>query len=337
MPYFDVQKFTAPGPASAHAMMLLWDHMMGRLLPGRLDREQMRDYYVRNRVLWGRGDDTDVLLSKCLELDHSLYPDSLWLRLYAETYLQLHPGVHAALWAPYADSSGQLPQENLGAHILSRADHTWLERLALGKSNFLFNTLHNGTLRYNTANLEMACAKPCWVDLDRDDQVHGAEGPAKVWLDGTAAYYWRGLNAPVAWFPQPTLSWVEARPHLPTLIPRVTPYQLPSPRQALQNSNVEQRRVAVEMIGWDAIIKGLRAVVIDEDPDPQVGTLLRVTIPPPPEWVAAPSEQQMFLRVQCGTGRTFALAVPPEMKTARQANAWTYGLDPEDYAPEVRT
>jgi len=42
--------------------------------------------------------------------------------------------------------------------------------------------------------------------------------------------------------------------------------------------------------------------------------------------------------VRCGTGRTFALPVPPDMKTAIQANAWTYGLDPKDiFNLEVRT
>jgi len=31
------------------------------------------------------------------------------------------------------------------------------------------------------------------------------------------------------------------------------------------------------------------------------------------------------------------LPVPPDVTTAREANAWTYGLDPEAWAPEVRT
>jgi len=32
-----------------------------------------------------------------------------------------------------------------------------------------------------------------------------------------------------------------------------------------------------------------------------------------------------------GTRKTYWLNVPPEMRTARQAVAWTYGLTPEDY------
>ncbi len=47
--------------------------------------------------------------------------------------------------------------------------------------------------------------------------------------------------------------------------------------------------------------------------------------------------KEKFLRVRCGTSRTFALPVPPEMKTALEANAWTWGLTPEEYKPEIRT
>lgn len=43
--------------------------------------------------------------------------------------------------------------------------------------------------------------------------------------------------------------------------------------------------------------------------------------------------------VKCGTGRTFALPVPPEMTRAIDANAWTFALDnPSDLRDlEVRT
>ena len=50
-----------------------------------------------------------------------------------------------------------------------------------------------------------------------------------------------------------------------------------------------------------------------------IGTLLEVDIPD--------IGREKFLRVLCGTGREFALPVPPDMKTALQANAWTFGMD----------
>ena len=44
-----------------------------------------------------------------------------------------------------------------------------------------------------------------------------------------------------------------------------------------------------------------------------------------------------FLKVRCATGREFVLGVPLEMRTAREANAWTYQLHTDDYPLDVRT
>ena len=99
---------------------------------------------------------------------------------------------------------------------------------------------------------------------------------------------------------------------------------------ALGQENAELRRVACEIIGWDAILAQLGAKIIDEDGDPEIGTLVRVNLPD------APKEQ--FLRVQCGTKRQFALPVPPTMKTALEAQAWLWGMDKTDFIkPEIRT
>jgi hypothetical protein len=75
----------------------------------------------------------------------------------------------------------------------------------------------------------------------------------------------------------------------------------------------------------------LQAKVIDRDADPEIGELLEVEIPE--------IGTERFLKVLCGTGREFALPVPPDMKTALQANAWTFGVeDVRDFLkPEVRT
>jgi hypothetical protein len=98
---------------------------------------------------------------------------------------------------------------------------------------------------------------------------------------------------------------------------------------ALSWPNIEQRRAAADLIGWTKILEQLKPQVIDADPDPEIGTLLRVDLPD------APGSQ--FLKVQCGTGRSFVLPVPVEMKRARQANAWSYSLDESELQPEVRT
>jgi len=94
-----------------------------------------------------------------------------------------------------------------------------------------------------------------------------------------------------------------------------------SPETALTWENIEQRRVAAEIIGWDRVLSQLSTKTIDKDGDPQIGELIEVTLPD--------SGQERFLRVTCGTGRQFALPVPPNMTSALEANAWTYGVEPD--------
>jgi hypothetical protein len=101
-------------------------------------------------------------------------------------------------------------------------------------------------------------------------------------------------------------------------------------KTALTWENIEQRRCACEILGWSAILRELKAKVIDTDGDPEIGELVEVDMPE--------VGQERFLRVRCGTGRQFALPVPPEMKTALEAQAWTWGMEPSSFVkPEIRT
>jgi len=73
------------------------------------------------------------------------------------------------------------------------------------------------------------------------------------------------------------------------------------------------------IIGWDKIISQLNPKTIDTDSDPMIGELLEVDLPDSPG--------ELFLKVMCGTGRTFVLPVGKGFKTAIDANAATYGID----------
>jgi hypothetical protein len=87
---------------------------------------------------------------------------------------------------------------------------------------------------------------------------------------------------------------------------------------ALTWKNTEQRRAACEILGWETVLRELNATTIDADDDPEIGELVEVEIPD--------IGRERFLRVKCGTGRMFALPVPPDMKTALAANAWGYDI-----------
>ena len=149
----------------------------------------------------------------------------------------------------------------------------------------------------------------CVLRRDPEGRIHCEDGPAIAYPDGWSIYAWHGTRVPE--------EWITKRDQL-------------DPATALTWENIEQRRAAAEIIGWARVLDQLDARVIQTDPDPTVGQLLEVDLPD--------AGRERFLKVRCGTGRIFCLPVPPEMQTALQANAWTYGVDEIDIRTlEIRT
>lgn len=118
--------------------------------------------------------------------------------------------------------------------------------------------------------------------------------------DGWSLWRWHGVEVPQ--------EWIEDKTSL-------------QPATALRQDNVERRRAACEIVGWRRILSELNVKVIDRDIDSEIGELVEVNLPDAP--------RERFLRVRCGTGRDFAIPVPPDMDTALNANSWTYGIDPD--------
>lgn len=152
--------------------------------------------------------------------------------------------------------------------------------------------------------------RPEQINRDDENRLHSENGPAIRYRDGFSVYAWHGTVIPP--------DWIENKDSLTAEI-------------ALTWPNVEQRRCACEIIGWVRILSSLNYKLIDSDPDPMIGDLLEVELPE--------IGKEKFLQVLCGTGRTFALPVPPEMKTALEAQAWTWEMTPDEFGigPEVRT
>ena len=176
-----------------------------------------------------------------------------------------------------------------------------------------FETLYGNIELCKSAGWVMAYDDICFISerhdalhLDEAGLLHCGTGPALSYPDGFCVYEWHGISYPSKWA-----------------------FNKPSAAQVLSWNNLEQRRVVCDMIGWPSILEQLNAVTISKDKNPEIGELMQAEIPG--------VGFEKFLRVTCSTGRKFVLTVPPEMKTARQANAWTWGLEPEQYKPEVRT
>jgi hypothetical protein len=150
--------------------------------------------------------------------------------------------------------------------------------------------------------------RPTLLKFDDARLLHCEDGPAIQYSDGYSVYIWHGTTIPQ--------DWVEDHP--------------PSASEALQWPNMEQRLAACQIVGWANILKELNAKTIDRDDDPMIGELLEAHIPD--------VGTERFLRVLCGTGREFALQVPPDINTALEANAWTYDIDGDTLRKlEVRT
>ena len=151
--------------------------------------------------------------------------------------------------------------------------------------------------------------RPRLVKFDAEKRFHNETGKSVEYSDGWGVSSWHGVQVPDEW---------------------IVKKQDLTPKVALTWKNIEQRRAACEIIGWERILHELNAKTIDKDGDPEIGELVEVELPE--------IGKEKFLRVVCGTKRSFALPVPPNMKTALEANAWTFGLDKVTFVrPEVRT
>ena len=153
--------------------------------------------------------------------------------------------------------------------------------------------------------------RPAFIKKDDEGRLHCETGHAIEYRDGWGVSSWHGTIIPDEW-----------------LIDK----QSLTAAKALAWPNLEQRRIACsDIVGWAKILNELNAKVIDEDGDPQIGTLLEVQLPD----LTSPVR---FCKVKCGTGREFAVGVPREVKTALEAQAWMQGIELKNFMkPEVRT
>lgn len=155
----------------------------------------------------------------------------------------------------------------------------------------------------------VACGGPTELHKDESGQLHCETGPAITWPDGYKIWAWHGTRIPG--------EWIEQRNQL-------------DPQIALTWKDIEQRRCAAEIIGWERVIDRLSPQVVDADADPAIGTLLQVDLPDSPA--------ARFLRVRCATGRDFCLPVPPECATAIAAQSWMWQVPEDVYRQlELRT
>ena len=158
--------------------------------------------------------------------------------------------------------------------------------------------------------------RPTEVGFDDAGRLHGERGPALRFPDGTAIWADHGVEVPSDIITDPDSITVE----------RID-----------AETNAEVRRVMTERFGPERLVREGGAELVDED---EVGRLWRRGFPGP-AWRAPEPIVMVEVRNSTpepdGSVRTYFLRVPPTMRSARAAVAWTFGLHGSAYEPAVET
>ncbi len=161
-------------------------------------------------------------------------------------------------------------------------------------------------------DLCLLCQRAGPAQLDPLGRLHAENGPALAWRSGAPDYAWKGRRVPQRVIMAPET---------------IAPEEIDSLTQ-----NAEVRRAIIERLGPERYLAGADAHMLHAD---ETGKL----------WVKRFRDGGIWAVVEVvngtpdpdGSRRTYYLRVPPDMTTARQAVAWTYGLDEAEYAAVVRT
>jgi hypothetical protein len=153
--------------------------------------------------------------------------------------------------------------------------------------------------------------RPTRIARDQQGRLHAEHGPALAWADGYTLHAIHGVRVPA---------------HLVEAPETITVDQIRS------EENQEVQRVMLDRYGHQRFLReaGAEQVHIDE-----TGILWHCAIPGEEDLVLV--QVSNATPEPDGSARTYWLRVPPQMRTARQAVAWTFNLDEGDYHPAVQT
>jgi hypothetical protein len=157
-------------------------------------------------------------------------------------------------------------------------------------------------------------------------RLHCESGPAKKYRDGWGIYSVHGVRVPAD---------VIERPDLITV-------------QRIQDEpNAEVRRIMIGKFGYARYLKeaGANLKMQDEcgklwsidrkDDTPLVMVEVLNSSPEPINY--EPQEGESYERIGNRIHKIYTLRVPPTMKTAREAVAWTFEEQPDSYKPLIET
>lgn len=155
------------------------------------------------------------------------------------------------------------------------------------------------------------CRHPKTLVTNDSGQPHSSFGAAATWSDGFDVHCWRGIRVDEE------------------LIKRAHEIRL---TEILSETNVETRRILLDMFGQDRFIRESGATIVHKD---SCGTLYRY------EFESDEPLQMVKVRNSTreldGTYKNYFLRVPPTVTTAKEAVAWTFGLTESEYIPQYQS
>jgi hypothetical protein len=171
----------------------------------------------------------------------------------------------------------------------------------------LIDALEAGVCAYWIAPARIICIPMPALVVDNRGRLHREDGPAIEW-PGESHHYWKGIRIPAA--------FIEQRRHI-------------SLEQIRHERRIEYRRVLCDLYGRKRYLQNSGATLVHRD---RFGTLWRVE--------DGGDQPLMYVEVENASvenaeRRKFFLRVPPTMRTAHEAVAWTFGRTPETYKPIV--
>ena len=147
--------------------------------------------------------------------------------------------------------------------------------------------------------------RPVLLRTDANDRLHCADGSALHFADGFSVFAWRGVALPRNIIEHPG---------------RITPQAIDA------QDNVQVRRCMIEIVTPKRYVAAGGAIRFAED---ETGILWRKTWLASDAWAAV--EVINGTPEADGTRKHYFLQVPANLRTAREAVAWTYGIEPETY------
>ena len=151
---------------------------------------------------------------------------------------------------------------------------------------------------------------PDVIHLDEENRLHCEDGPAIRYADGFCRYSWHGFGVEKSVIMDP-----------------VTVDRIDNER------NAEVRRVLLERMTFEKYMKDSNVEVVHED---RYGKLIRKPNPQGDEPFMGVAVDNSTPEPD-GSIRKYILPVPPTMRTAHEAVAWTFEKTPETYNPIVET